>query len=184
MSTPIPSDTPNRLTPIHISYDWALSELLTAQRYYARSRCRWPFRWAGHALACLFVLIGVLSLATSGPRVLSGVLIFGGLYWLFLRAWLHRRVVTRRHASSSTRDRHVTWEIAEDKLLSETEGISKAELTWAMFVKVIETPEGWMMFQNKMLFHWIPRSGLANEADIARMKELVRKKVDTVVTVK
>ena len=196
MNDPIPSDpsdgsdgsntcgVSDPSNAIRVSYDWTLSELLTASRYHARTLCRPAFRWAAGFLAVLFVLAGILSLSRQGPSVLSAVMIFIGLYLLFLRRWINRLVVKRRFASSTSRDGRITWIIAEDGLVSEAEGLARTEHSWAMFVKVVHTPKGFMMFQSKALFNWIPYSGFANSADLHRMKELIREKVEKVVVVK
>lgn len=45
-------------------------------------------------------------------------------------------------------------------------------------------PKGLMMFQSKLLFHWIPYTGFACDEDVQRMKAWVREKVEKVAVVR
>lgn len=115
---------------------------------------------------------------SGGAAIPVGVLfIVGGVYWFTLRPRERRWLVRRQFLKRPDHDMEVEWQIAPDRIRIQS-GLGHSEFAWQMFAKMVRTPSGILFYSTEQVFHWLPRSGFASEADFERCIELARTKIE------
>ena len=89
----------------------------------------------------------------------------------FLR-WQARRVFRSKPVGSDL----VEWSIGPEEVSSRTQH-SASTILWPLFIKVVETPGGFLLFQSIQLFNWIPGHAFASTDALRRFAELARSRV-------
>jgi YcxB-like protein len=182
--------------PITARYVWdveAMTEALAAHRNHS---IRPVFR---HLLVLLilfyvFLSIGIpiwmivdsrslpearrnATIALVVALVAWGWLISGARSNRFLR-WRARKVFRSKPGGSE----FVEWSIGPDQLTNRTNN-SASTILWPLFMKVVETPKGFVLYQSIQFFNWIPAHAFASDEAVRRFAELARAKVPQYVVV-
>lgn len=95
------------------------------------------------------------------------------LYWF--KKFIERRQFLAGIKSSPLFDSTPEYYF-EDDVVKMTSEHSKSESSWAVFMKTVSTPEGALMFHQKRLFGWLPKTAFASEADYNRFLDLLAAK--------
>jgi hypothetical protein len=128
------------------------------------------------AIGVLILLSGVVSFYQHGigwPGFLFTVL-FSALF--FSMPLFARRTALKLYAQKPDRDMEVTWDISEDGIRSKTP-LAASENTWAFFQKVLRAREGFLLYPNGRIFHWLPTHAFRDAGDVERFAELAKSKV-------
>ena len=164
--------------PIIIRFRWTADELLRAYDYHFRHTCRPVFRFALHFIFALMILAGYGLIRSGGAAVALGIgFIFGGVYWFAFRRLERRWIVSRRFRKRPDRDVELEWQITPDKIRVQST-LGQSEFGWQAFAKVVRTPTGVMFYPIDQMFHWLPRTGFASDAEFERCVELARTKIE------
>ena len=152
-------------------YRWTADEILSAYRWHSRQR---PFLLRVLPWAVVVCLIGYGVISILRSAIISGLppLFYGTVLLVFLRfvqPWLIRRQFAKR----PDRDTDIEWHVASDKIKNRN-AHGAAEFAWSALTKVVQTPEGFLFYPTAQIFHWLPRHGLASDADFQRLSELAR----------
>lgn len=85
--------------------------------------------------------------------------------------WIERsaRRMFSRHLD---KDQAVKFEIDKQGIRSSTEGVGENNVEWADIERVMEAQDGFLVYLNKQLFLWIPRSSFRPKSDIKRFRKL------------
>jgi YcxB-like protein len=163
--------------PITVSFRWTREEMLRASR---RATKQTPAVWRLY-LVMRVVALGMLVTGTysfsTGHTNLSGFIIMVGLSTFFMAIpFLQRLAVLRTYRQMPVRDRLVTWEITADRLTAKTE-LATSEMTWPALIKVIRLSDGFLLSLHPRSFHWLPSDAFDDPADIERLAELAKSKV-------
>lgn len=178
--------------PISVRYDWNAAEMAIALRMHGKAARRTVLRSVVIALGALEVIlfmtapIMMIVGSRSSPEtrrngaiiLLLMTCLIGWLTWafrtnFFLR-WQSRRVF-RSLASPS----HLSeWSIDATELRSRT-ALSAATLLWPAFIKVVESPQGFLLYSQPRFFNWIPAHGFASAGEMARFAALARERATT-----
>ena len=161
-----------------IRYHWTADELLCAQRWHFRQRVRPAFRWALWIILTLMVLSGALGWHQTGSIQPSGYLFFVGLYLLADVFVLKPRRVHRQFAKRPDRDAEIEWRILAEIIHIRTPH-TRSDVAWPAFAKVVQTPAGFLFYPNSQMFHWLPRSGFASDAEFGRLTSLAEQHATT-----
>jgi hypothetical protein len=70
----------------------------------------------------------------------------------------------------------VEWQISPDRLVAKT-AVSNAETAWIMIARVLRTPDGFLLYPNDSVFHWLPAHGFRESADMERLAQIAQSKV-------
>ncbi len=70
----------------------------------------------------------------------------------------------------------VEWSFGPDQLSNQTTN-SASTILWPLFIKVVETPKGFMLYQNIQFFNWIPGHAFASAEAVRQFAELARSRV-------
>lgn len=176
--------------PISARYIWDAEAMTEALAAHQRQSLRPVFRY-------LLILLMLISLfATIGlPLLIIGVhgfspddrrnaiialFIFDPL-WAGLILGIRKRWFLRWHArrvfrSIASGGQSAEWSIGPDEVSIRTD-LSASTLLWPYFIKVVETPKGFMLYQNIQLFHWIPGHAFVSAGELRRFADLARGRV-------
>jgi hypothetical protein len=141
--------------------------LYRAQR--AMMRVTAWMRWTGYGVLVLYPLVMIgLSLAYGGTALGAlrndvgsyvGLLIF----WLVGLPILMRWTAARTFKNTPSFHGEIAWSFAEDGARCRTD-VSSLHIGWAAVVRVVETKEFILMFQNKAQAIFLPKSAFPNVA--------------------
>lgn len=177
--------------PVLVRYRWDPEAAVIAFRVHDRAS-RW--RWL-QILARVVVFLVYLPITTVFPIMIARhvgwttpaglaalACAFGfGCVWLWVFDMIRRggrslRQARRAFADTSLGPHVVKWEIHRDDLISRTP-ISAATVRWSLFIKAVESPQGFLLYQSRSFFNWLPSVGFASEADMRRFSRMVREHV-------
>jgi len=99
-------------------------------------------------------------------------LVFGATFMAL--PWLTFRHVRKQFRQNPSRDKQITWIVTEDTLNNETDA-SKATFTWKMLIDARELPEGFLLFPQPRLAHWIPKHAFASAEDLDAFRGLIQR---------
>jgi hypothetical protein len=162
--------------PILASFRWVSGELLSAQRVHMRySSSGRKFRRAVFITGPLAILFGIGILVTHGIHPV-------GLFFIIIGAALlasplfARRMTLKHYAQRPDRDMLVSWEFYPDRIISKTEA-SSASMEWRMISRVLRTKQGFLLYPNDRIFHWLPIHAFRQSTDIESFAQLAKSNV-------
>ena len=124
-------------------------------------------------LAILFCVGGIGILVFSNIWDGAIVTAFGFLSLISAAAgapWLAQR----QFRQNQNQNAEIEWQLSPDNIQIVGRH-SSTQAEWSAISKVVATPEGLLFYFTPQLFHWIPRSGFATEAEFDSAVELSRK---------
>lgn len=122
-----------------------------------------------------FVLVMALAGYALLPRQ-SEVALFLILPGTFLLAFplIMRFAVKRNFAKTPGRDKTITWTIGPTRLTNSTSNATST-FDWCTLTVVRERKEGFLLYPQPRLAHWIPKSAFASADDLTRFRTLVHR---------
>lgn len=120
-------------------------------------------------------------LTTSGPKGKAPLPVaFGflaaGIYWFAFRQFDRRWSVRRQFKKRPDRDIEIEWQASLDKITTQS-ALSKSDIQWQVFTKMLRTPNGIMLYPTDQIYHWLPRRGFASDAEFERFIVLAKSKI-------
>lgn len=70
----------------------------------------------------------------------------------------------------------VSWEFYPDRIINKTEA-SSATMEWRMISRVLQTTQGFLLYPNDHIFHWLPVHAFRQTTDIETFAQLANSKV-------
>lgn len=172
---------------IHARYRWTADEALRAQHFHVRHTLTRFYRpvlctVAGFAIVAGLVLM-VLSCVDRGPEprdtsgefLAAAFMIVGGLM-PFAMPSVRRWRTRRQFAMRPDRNCEVEWTIDANEISLQTPQ-SRATSTWQAIMKIVATPEGFVIYKGPRMFQWLPRHAFASDADYERFDSLAHERV-------
>src|SRR5206468_6953159 len=86
-----------------------------------------------------------------------------------------RAATLKFYEQKPDRDMEVTWHISEDRVSSKTD-LASSENSWAFFPRVLRLHEGFLLYPNDRIFHWLPLHDFRDLRDIERFADLAKSK--------
>jgi hypothetical protein len=127
-------------------------------------------------LACVAVVYPVARIAMGRFGVLECLILFWGVYWLWLRPAINLAFLSSRYKSR--------WkDNVEDQMRFSDEGIEscnehgEGRSNWSGIRKCVETREGFILIPPSDIFLWIPFVALDGESDTQKLRELLQRNV-------
>ena len=158
---------------------WTANDLLAGRKYVLKLS-----KWSSVGvwlLALVFFTIGVLisNPPNSKHGALAAVFLFiilfiGIIIGVPLAKMISQWSIRRQFTKRPDADTEVVWEISENGISIHSD-LSKAEIQWNAFQRVVFTPVGFLFMPNAQIFHFIPNRAFANDGEIAKLKELARR---------
>jgi hypothetical protein len=159
------------MQPIIVRYHFTKAEAVKASMEIVRRSV--PYfgwtRWIG--VVMLSAGLSAAFLAEGDLSTLIPVVIVSA--FLILAPVLMRLAAGAQFKSMPLADKEVIWEIDEDRLRNRGEGFD-ATLEWKILYEVTEIHDGFLLFIQKRLAHWLPKAAFASQEDIAALGSLIR----------
>jgi hypothetical protein len=83
------------------------------------------------------------------------------------------REARRRFRGNPNANQKIVWRFDEEKVEDSMEGASSVRV-WSKFIEVKEVRDGFLLFPQPRLAHWLPKHAFASEADVSGFRDLVR----------
>ena len=131
----------------------------------------------GMWIAPIAIVIGVVTLLRPGFQPMGLVFVVVGTA-LLMSPFFVRRLTIKHYARRPDRDMLVSWEFYPDHILSRTEA-SSSRLEWRMISRVMETPQGFLLYPNDKMFHWLPIHAFHVAEDKEAFVRLAKARVQT-----
>lgn len=148
--------------------------MLVAFRWY--KRVNWRPRFIG--LGLLLLSVGALTVAMyellPEPLPLLVIPASAGI-GLIIRLYLEKRRFISGSKSSPLLGSKLIYKATEEALQI-TSPRSNGTLNWGVFHKTVSTPDGALLYQQKHLFYWLPKTAFASESDYDRFLQLIAAK--------
>lgn len=168
-----------------------MNEEITAAMTYDTKSMTPALRWHHHRQNRLSMIIGSIALvmcifsflaAHSAPAdnglVIKPVFAIApaiAVLFVVLMRWLGPVFFARSIKSSPAHGRPLTFRINDDGVKVTIAG-AKAEYDWSHFLRSLVTPEGVLLYTQKLAFNWLPKSAFPTESDYTRFLSLVTAK--------
>ena len=163
--------------PIVVSYRMSAEEFLRSQRQAMRQQrvTRWYPKFT-FAIGILIVLSGLSTYwqGTNGPVGLIFTFVFASVF--FAMPFYLKRASLKFYSRLPTRDKEIAWEISLDSLVCRSD-LGSSQFIWAALTKVVQTSEGFLLYPNDHICHWLPTSAFRNHEDLTHFVELARTRV-------
>ncbi len=160
---------------ITAAYTWTADELIAASENAARANCRWPYRMGLVFLALMGFFCGWCYYSVEGwsiPAVLSPL---AGLYILLWK--FHKRFALRRHFKRRPdKNAEIVWTLRNEDLHVKTFD-TDSRANWSQIAKVRKARNGFLLYPNEAVFHWLPCHAFSNEVQREDAETLLREKV-------
>jgi hypothetical protein len=98
------------------------------------------------------------------------------LLFFFVSRPMQRRRVRQWHKTAGEVNQRVHWEFTDEKIIQTTPK-SASEFDWTYVSKVIQRPNGFLMFNPHQQYFWLSRASLVEPADFEPLAELFKSKV-------
>jgi hypothetical protein len=153
--------------------------IFTTGEYGRAMHAWWRHSWVKWFILAVvvFLLYSELSedLASTKPMTILSItfdvipLLFLCIFIMFLLYLTFRR--------SAYYQKEITYTLREGGVHVHSP-LAETELKWEIYPRATESRYGFALFQlGKRSFHWIPKKAFVNQGDMARCRELIRKKV-------
>lgn len=164
--------------------------VLTPEHYVeALKRCRSQhfgrriWRWVRYAVALVFLLVALGGLAAPQSHMSASKLGLAGFmlalaFFMFFPHKIDDFFARRSFLKSPHCNIRQTMRFTDHGLYSSSE-VQEGTLKWTAFSRAVIFKDGILIFQGPKLAHWIPDSGLEDSADSAKLRSLVKSKLET-----
>jgi hypothetical protein len=171
-----------------------MSEEITASITFNKLTMLSGLRWYNRAnrtatlLRIMVLLAGWLMIFSGiflsfGDRrnelLLAAYVVASGIAATALSSAFRQYVLKRQFISglksSPLSDQLITYQVSEPGV-DVVSPVSASKLTWNAFHQTLGTPEGVLLYQQKRLFNWLPKTAFNSEADYNRFLDLLAAK--------
>lgn len=167
--------------PITASITFDEPTMLTGFHWY---NC--AHRTAARVRSALFFVAGLLMffglMLSSTKSTKEGISVMQALYVVvpaiaitvaasFLRRFLERRQFLASVKSSPLFGKTVVYKVVGDQV-EVTSPHSQGTLSWQFFSRTVETLDGLLLFQNKRVFNWLPKTAFTTDSGYQRFRDL------------
>jgi hypothetical protein len=143
------------------------------------------YEWVGIA-ACAAAIGGFLFAVISSPTNGMPSVWLGSVFGImFAPVFLYAMVYVGSYSSARSILRNTpalqgstVWAFTENGI-SVVGPTARGELQWNSFLRVRETREQFLLYQNKNLANVIPKRSFATHTEISRLREMIRRQVPT-----
>jgi hypothetical protein len=160
------------MNPITARYRWTVVDLLTGRKISLR---------LNRALLYFRLALGSTLLAFAFWQYQTGS--FSWVFYLALgiilpitigvRKTIQTRLLRRQFNKRPDANAGVEWIISDQGIVFSTP-LSKGEIQWSAFQKIVATPKGFLFMPNRQIFHFIPVRAFETPADVENLNTLAR----------
>jgi hypothetical protein len=163
-------------TPITATFKWTQQEFLLLQQIQMRhSQLGRKLRRGTLSVGLLSTVLGAGVIAVHGFRSVGIAFLPAGIA-LLASPWFLRRANIKHYAQRPDRDMVVNWEFHSNCLCCKTDA-SSGQFSWKMILRALRTPQGFLLYINDRLFHWVPVHAFSNAEAIESFSQLIKAEV-------
>lgn len=135
-------------------------------------------RWGAYGVVVVFPISMIVMNLLFGGTLLgafrnSGWMIVGlPLFWLLGIPLLMRASASRTLRSTPAFQGELVYELSEAGVEMRS-AVSSSQLAWSAFTRAVETREFVLLFQNKAMALFFPKSGLTEPGDYDELQRLI-----------
>lgn len=162
---------------IHADYTFNQDQFITAQNYHVRftgRKMRW-LRWAFLGITIATVVSVIVIHGNINPMMLV-VLGVGYIGVVAAEVMQHPKMIARairkRFEQGIYQAQRVSFTIKDENITTQTDGKYEKQMTWHEFYKIVETPDGFLMYLNKQIFLWLPLDSIRPTDAEESLKEI------------
>jgi hypothetical protein len=147
----------------------------TAYGWHLRAD-RW--RRASHFFLPFILVAGLIHMLTSKvPDPVDGVVLVGLPLFAMAVFLLEKRIVERSVKSSPAFGSKVQYQFDENSFALQTPG-TQSSSAWTQVLETKLTPDGALIYLQRLMFYWVPRTAFASETDYNRFREFISAKTN------
>lgn len=161
-------------TEILVRFRLTPEELWQGQKLHLQQRFTRRRVWCFFLAAVFFCLAELMMTNFEESRFLP-ILVVAAIV-----PWILKWVLQRQNARRPDLTGDLEWLITPESLQFRN-GNSESRLQWSAIVKAILTPRGFLLFPNDQFFYWLPRSGIRDEQDFAKLAKWVADQVPRLI---
>ena len=150
-----------------------IEEFLEARKWHWKKHGSLQYLW--FVAGVLLLLFGGLGVATE-DRVFPIYLLIVGVYCISRKKILEYRF-RRSMKTSPAIDKEVVWKLSMDGFTQESE-LGKSDLSWDSVYQSYSTKNGYLVYPQKNMYYWIPRSGFDSEDDFEEVDKILKEKTE------
>jgi len=152
---------------IYIKHLWQTKDLVQAYKDHKKSsKYFWLSRLIVFGLGIINLLFGLFGLFSELSNKFAIFQIVIGLLLLMgevMSNWFYQY----RCKKIDYENRQVEWEVREDKIVYRMINLSESTFSWELIKGILETDQGFLLYPQKHLFYFIPKTGFQQPEDIA-----------------
>ena len=128
--------------------------------------------------AGLLMMGGFLFSITQGTNAILTMLPFGllGLVLIFGVRWMTVLAFRIQFRRLPLKNSEIHWTFTEEGMSAEGDGFQQS-LAWCKFHRLIDTPDGFLLYPQSMIFMRVPFRGFSDETEIGLVRVAARDKV-------
>ncbi len=105
-----------------------------------------------------------------------------GVFFLYLLSTKKKRI-KRHFEARPDKNKTIQYTFNEDHVNIKIEEVDESSKTWAMFVKVVQTPKGFLLYSNDVSVNWLPYHAFKTNKDIDAVAQLAQKSISTYIEI-
>lgn len=125
--------------------------------------------WFGAALIISIAVVCVYYRRSPADEIFLFIIALVAL----TNRWLVSYQAKRNYRQSKGQGKTVVWKITAENLMNETEGAA-GTFVWNTLHQVKEVRDGFLLFPQPRLAHWIPKHAFVSAEDMEAFRELIR----------
>ncbi len=161
---------------IYLKYPWKTEDIVTGYKYHRKSNNLY------RVLAVIYLLIGIINIILGLYNVFIrsdysywSSIVFGTFFLLINKINLF--FFAQNFKKLNYENKQVEWEINKDKIIHRMINLSESTFQWDLIQGISDTPDGFLLYPQKNMFYWLPKSEFNNEEDIAHFAFIAQDKV-------
>ena len=80
----------------------------------------------------------------------------------------------KRFRQNPNANKKIVWQFDEQQIEDSTDGASSVRV-WKNLFEIKEVSDGFLIFPQARIAHWVPKKAFSSEVDISRFRDLIRK---------
>lgn len=169
---------------IYIKHLWQTKDLVQAYKDHKKSsKYFWLSRLIVFGLGIINLLFGLFGLFSELSNKFAIFQIVIGLFLLMgevISNWFYQY----RCKKIDYDNRQVEWEVREDKIVYRMINLSESTFSWELIKGILETDQGFLLYPQKNLFYFIPKTGFEQLEDIAHFVFIAQDQVNNFQQIK
>jgi len=167
-----------RFVNFALQFDYTFEDYLEAARAHGKRSLLFTVSW--YFIATIVALAAGVTAVQAIQQEPVSLNVLGMLIpasFLFVTSPLFVRLMARKQWNQQPQSQgRIDYEITPDVLRAATK-TSTAEMTWAGFIRFVETKNLFLLYPNKLIFHIIPKRAFASLDELASFRELAASKI-------